>query len=66
MAAGAEMPDWLRSADGAKPTRVEPGPNRTKADIIRTENAAETASLSLTSITFTGLDGQCALAFKLI
>jgi hypothetical protein len=52
MLAGADMPEGARSASGANSMRVEPGPNRTKADIIRTEKAAETASLSLTSFTF--------------
>ena len=52
MLAGADMPEGARSASGANSTRVEPGPNRTKVDIISTEKAAETASLSLTSFTF--------------
>ena len=52
MLTGAEITDCARSDAGANLTRVEPGPSRTKADIISTENAAETANLSLTSVTF--------------
>ena len=57
MLAGAEMLDCVRSDDGANSARVEPGPSRTKAAIISTENAAETASLSLTLCTFVRVAG---------
>ena len=58
----AEMPECARNDACAKSTRVEPGPSRTKAAIISTENAAETANLSLTSVTFVRFAGPEALA----
>ena len=55
MLAGAAMTEGAaaaRSDAGENSLLVACGPNRTKADIISTENAAEIASLSLTSFTF--------------
>jgi len=55
MLAGAAMPEGAAAARndaGENSLLVACGPNRTNADIISTENAAETASLSLTSLTF--------------
>jgi hypothetical protein len=60
--AGAEIPEGARSAAGPNSTRVETGPNRTNADIISTENAAETASLSLTTFTFVRIRGPMDVA----
>jgi hypothetical protein len=56
------MPDGALSEAGPNSTWVDSAPNSTNIAIISTENAAETANLSLTSLTFAAGQGITASA----